>query len=144
MSLTPDQIARAVAERMLAEEGAAKAWGLELEDAREGYARASMTVRPDMTNGHGIGHGGMVFALADSVFAYACNSRNVRTVAQHASISFLTACHVGERLTAEARERTVEGRSGVYDITVTSGERTVAVFQGLSRTLGGPVIEDLP
>jgi acyl-CoA thioesterase len=142
MSRTPDQLAEAVARRMLSQEGAGAAWGLELEAAREGYARVAMVVRPDMTNGHGIAHGGMIFALADSAFAYACNSRNVGTVAQHASITFVSAAQVGERLVAEATERALAGRSGVYDITVSAGERTVAVFQGLSRTLGGPIIQD--
>lgn len=137
----PDDLARAVAETMLAREGAGAAWGVELEAAREGYARAAMTVRADMLNGHGAAHGGMIFALADSAFAYACNSRNQATVAQHAAISFLSPVREGERLTAEAQERTLEGRSGVYDVVVRAGERVVAVFQGLSRTVGGTVLE---
>ena len=137
----PDDLACAVAQTMLAREGAGAAWGLEIEAARQGYARAAMTIRADMLNGHGTAHGGMIFALADSAFAYACNSRNQATVAQHAAITFLSPVREGERLTAEAQERAVEGRSGVYDVVVRAGERVVAVFQGLSRTVGGAVVE---
>jgi acyl-CoA thioesterase len=135
-----DELARAVAETMLAREGTGPAWGLELESAREGYARVAMTIRPDMLNGHGTAHGGMIFALADSAFAYACNSRNATTVAQHAAITFLAPAREGDRLTAEAQERAGEGRSGVWDVTVRCGEQVVAVFQGLSRTVGGTVV----
>ena len=138
----PDELARKVAETMLAREGTGPAWGVTLEEAREGYARAAMTVRPDMLNGHGSAHGGMIFALADSAFAYACNSRNQTTVAQHASISFLSPVGEGERLVAEAHERATAGRSGVYEVTVRCGERVVAVFQGLSRAVGGAVVEE--
>lgn len=137
-----DDLAHAVASAMLSREGTGPAWGVELEAAREGYARAAMIVRPDMLNGHGTAHGGLIFALADSAFAYACNSRNQTTVAQHASISFLTPATLGERLVAEAVERGVQGRSGVYDVTVRADDRLVAVFQGLSRTIGGAVIDD--
>jgi len=143
MSLSPDQLAQAVAEHMFAREGLAPALGVEIEEVREGYARLSMTVRLDMTNGHGMVHGGMVFSLADCAFAYACNSRNVATVAQAASIVFLSSAQAGERLTVEAVERALEGRSGVYEMTVRSGERVVAVFQGQSRALGAPVIQDI-
>jgi acyl-CoA thioesterase len=135
-----DELARTVAETMLAREGTGPAWGLELEAAREGFARVAMTIRPDMLNGHGTAHGGMIFALADSAFAYACNSRNSTTVAQHASITFLAPAREGDRLTAEAQARAGEGRSGVYDVTVRCGDQIVAVFQGLSRTLGGAVV----
>jgi acyl-CoA thioesterase len=101
-----------------------------------------MTVRPDMLNGHAIAHGGMIFALADTAFAYACNSRNMSTVAQAASIVFLAKARAGERLVAEAREQALSGRSGVYAVTVTAQDgRTVAEFQGLSRSLGEPVLE---
>jgi acyl-CoA thioesterase len=103
-----------------------------------------MLVRPDMLNGHRIAHGGMIFALADTAFAYACNSRNVSTVAQQASIVFLAPAHEGERLSAEAKEQSLAGRSGVYAVTVRNGKGdTVAVFQGLSRAVGGEVVEEL-
>ena len=126
---------------MLSREGTGPACGIAIEEAREGYARVGMRLRADMLNGHGIGHGGMVFALADTAFAYACNSRNLRTVAAQASIVFLDAAHGGERLIAEAEEQALVGRSGVYHVRV-SGEdgRAIAEFQGYSRSLGGPVL----
>jgi acyl-CoA thioesterase len=137
-------LATRVARRMIAEEGTGPAWGLELEAAGEGYARVAMRLTPAMLNGFGIAHGGMIFALADSAFAYACNSRNVKTVAQSGSIVFLDAAHAGERLVAEARETTLRGRTGVYVITV-SGEdgRVVAEMQGLSRAIGGSTLADI-
>jgi acyl-CoA thioesterase len=126
---------------MLADEGTGPAWAIEIEEARDGYARIRMKLRPDMLNGHGIAHGGMIFALADTAFAYACNGRNLRTVAAQASIVFLDAARAGEVLVAEAREQATAGRSGVYIVSVrTEDGRAVAEFQGLSRTLGGPVI----
>jgi acyl-CoA thioesterase len=126
-----DEMARRVAEHLLSREGTGPAWGIEIEEAREGYARIAMTVRPDMLNGHAIAHGGMIFALADTAFAYACNSRNVSTVAQAASIVFLAQAQAGERLVAEAREQALCGRSGVYAVSVTSGDgRKIAEFQG--------------
>ena len=138
----PDELANKIAHTMLSREGTGAAWGIEIEEAREGYARIAMTVRRDMLNGHGIAHGGMVFALADTAFAYACNSRNVNTLAQHASITFLAPGKLGDRLVAEAWEEAAAGRSGVYTVVVTAptGEK-IAVFQGLSRTTGGPVLE---
>jgi acyl-CoA thioesterase len=143
-SETADALARRVADAMLASEGTGPAWNLVIEEAREGYARVRMPVRSDMTNGHGTGHGGMTFALADSALAYACNSRNSRSVAAHASISFLSPVQVGETLVAEAVERAREGRSGVYAVKVTADDgRTVAEFQGLSREIGGLLVEPI-
>lgn len=134
-------LGKAVAEAMHQTEGTSKAWDLKLEDAGEGWARASMILREDMMNGHGVAHGGMIFALADTAFAWACNSRNVKTVAHHASITFLSAGQKGERLVAEAQEETIAGRSGVYSVKVTGEDgRPVAIFQGLSRSIGGSVI----
>jgi acyl-CoA thioesterase len=137
-----DALARRVADTMLSKEGTGPSWGLVIEEAREGYARVRMMLRPDMANGHGIVHGGMIFSLADSAFAYACNSRNATTVAAHASISFLSPAKVGESLIAEAVERARSGRSGVYAVRVkTNDGRTVAEFQGLSREIGGAIVE---
>ena len=136
-----DQLANRVARSMLAVEGTGPAWGIAIEEAREGYARVAMAIRADMLNGHGTAHGGMIFALADSAFAYACNSRNLKSVAAHASIAFLDAAREGERLVAEAREAGLAGRSGVYNVTVRGeGDRVIAEFQGLSRSLGTSVI----
>jgi len=136
-----DKLARRVAETLLQREGTGPAWGIEIVDAREGYSSIRMKVRDDMLNGHRIGHGGMIFALADTAFAYACNSRNENTVAQNASISFLTPAQPGEVLRAEAREISRTGRSGVYQVSVRGQDgRAVAEFTGLSRTIGGNVI----
>jgi acyl-CoA thioesterase len=141
MSNAADALARRVAEHMLAREGTGPHWGIVIEEARAGYARLSMVVRADMLNGHRTAHGGMIFALADTAFAYACNSRNVSTVAQQASISFLAPAKEGARLIAEAREEAVAGRSGVYSVAVRSAEgENIAVFQGLSRAVGGAML----
>lgn len=134
--------ARNIAETMLQNEGTGPKWGIRIEAADVGYSRLSMTVRDDMLNSHKTTHGGMIFAFADTAFAYACNSRNEVTVAQSASIVFVDAVRSGEKIEAEAREIGVKGRSGVYSVTVRGGDgRVVAQFQGQSRTLGGPVID---
>jgi acyl-CoA thioesterase len=136
-----DALARRVADAMLAQEGTGPAWGITIDDAREGYALIRMTLRADMLNGHRIAHGGMIFALADTAFAYACNSRNESSVAQNATISFLAPAAVGDVLIAEARETARSGRGGVYQVSVKTGEGAViAEFTGLSRTIGGAVI----
>jgi len=137
-----DTLARKIADHLRGQEGTSAAWNIEIEDAREGYARIAMVVRKDMLNGHAICHGGMIFSLSDTAFAYACNSRNMETVAQNATISFLAPGREGDRLVAECREQALTGRSGVYAVTVTNqnGEK-IAVFQGLSRSLGGQVLK---
>ena len=141
--MSPDALADKVARSMLAAEGTGPAWGIEIEEAREGYARIRMILRADMLNGHGIAHGGIVFSLADTAFAYACNSRNLTTVAAQASIVFLSPAREGEVLIAECREQALAGRSGVYNASVrTEDGRAIAEFQGLSRNLGGPIIGD--
>ncbi len=141
--MSANDIAARVAATMLSREGTGPAWGIAIEEAREGYARISMRLRASMLNGHGTAHGGMIFALADTAFAYACNSRNVKTVAAQASISFLDAAREGELLTAEAQEQALAGRSGVYNASVRGEDgRFIAIFQGLSRTIGGPIIGD--
>jgi acyl-CoA thioesterase len=140
--MNPDELADRVAHEMLAAEGTGPAWGIRIEEARHRYARVSMIVRPDMLNGHGIGHGGMIFALADSAFAYVCNGANHASVAAQASIVFLDKVAEGETLIAEAEEVAREGRAGVTRVAVrTSDGRVIAEFTGYSRTLGGPVVE---
>ncbi len=137
-----ENLARRVADAMLACEGTGPAWGVVIEEAREGCARVSMRLGAEMLNGHGIAHGGMIFCLADTAFAYACNSRNQTSVGQQASIVFLAPAQLGETLVADAREASRAGRSGVYQVSVkTSDGRTIAEFTGLSRTIGGTVIE---
>jgi acyl-CoA thioesterase len=136
-----DQLADRVARAMLAEEGTGPAWGIVIEEARHGYARVSMVVRRDMLNGHGIAHGGMIFALADSAFAYVCNGGNHASVAAQASVIFLDKAAEGEILIAEAKEVAREGRAGVTHVSVrTADGRAIAEFTGYSRTLGGSVI----
>jgi acyl-CoA thioesterase len=139
--MTPDQMARRIAEHMLATEGTGPHWKLEILDVAVGFARLAMEVRADMLNGHGTAHGGMIFALADTAFAYACNSRNVATVAQSANITFLAPARLGDRLIAEARELSGAGRVGVYGVSVRRGDgQIIAEFQGLSRSIGGAIV----
>jgi acyl-CoA thioesterase len=139
--VTPDEIARKVADAMLAREGTGPAWGIEIEAVREGYARIRMRLTAAMLNGHRKAHGGMVYALADTAFAYACNSRNLRTVGAQASMTFLDGADEGEVLVAEAQEAALVGRSGVYNVSVrTDLGRPVAEFQGFSRSIGGEFI----
>ena len=138
--MNPDELANRVAHDMLAAEGTGPAWGIVIEEARVGYARLSMQVRADMLNGHRIVHGGMVFALADTAFAYVCNGGNEKTVAAQAGIVFLGSASEGETLIAEAEEAATAGRSGVTRVGVrTADGRPIAEFTGYSRTLGGPV-----
>ncbi len=138
-----DKLAKAIAKKLHSLEGTARAWDLKLEDSGADWACASMVVREDMLNGLGTTHGGMIFALADTVFAWACNSANVRTFAQHASITFLSAGKLGEKLTAQARLDAAEARTGVYTVHVKGDDgRIIAVFQGLSRTAGGEILEN--
>jgi len=137
-----NELASRVANAMLAAEGTGPAWDLKLEEAREDYARVSMVVRADMLNGHGYAHGGMIFALADSAFAYVCNGANHASMAAQASIVFLDKVREGETLIAEAQEVAREGRAGVTHVAVRAGDgRAVAEFTGYSRTLGGAVID---
>lgn len=120
---------------MLANDLATQALGIAIGDVAPGRATATMTVRPDMTNGHGICHGGYLFLLADSAFAFACNTYGTATVASGADVEFLAPVAVGEELVATAAEVVLRGRSGVYDVVVRRGDEVVAVFRGRSRTL---------
>jgi acyl-CoA thioesterase len=120
---------------MWAADQASRALGMELVEAADGHAVVRMTVRDDMVNGHGMCHGGLVAALADSAFAVACNSRGVPTVAAGFDVSLLRPARVGEVLVATAVERALLGRSGIYDVTVRCGDAAVAEFRGRSRTL---------
>ena len=139
--MNDDEMAGRVARGMLADEGTGPAWGIVIEEARAGYARLSMTIRAEMLNGHRIVHGGMVFALADTAFAYVCNGRNEKTVAAQASIVFLGSAEEGETLIAEADEAATAGRSGVTRVAVrTAKGRPIAEFTGYSRTIGGEVV----
>ena len=115
---------------------ASQGLSMSLDRVATGEAQLSMTVEPRMLNGHGTCHGGFIFALADSAFAFACNTTGEVSVAAHCQVSFLRPVHAGERLVAHATERQREGRAGIYDVRVTSGEAVVAEFRGHSRTTG--------
>lgn len=130
------------AEAMWKDDRASQGLGMRIEDVGPGAARLSMTVRPDMLNGHAICHGGFIFALADSAFAFACNSYNLVTVASGCSIDFVAPAREGDLLTAQARERSASGRTGVYDIEVTNqrGE-AVALFRGKSYRIKGQLFD---
>jgi acyl-CoA thioesterase len=120
---------------MMTADRASAALGIELVEHGPGWACARMTVREDMVNGHSLAHGGLVFALADTAFACACNSWGPVTVAAGAEIAFLAAAHAGDELQAEARVRTQRGRSGIYDVTVRRGDEVIAEFRGRSTEL---------
>ena len=136
--MTPEARARKCAELMFAQDSASPGLGMEIRDVGPGTAVLIMKVRPDMLNGHRICHGGFIFTLADSAFAFACNSYNQLVVAQQNQITYLAPGKEGEVLTATATETSRTGRSGIYDVTVTGDEgRTIALFRGLSRTVKG-------
>lgn len=138
--LSPDELARACADAMWREDNASSGLGMEILDIGAGRATLAMSVGPNMVNGHGIAHGGFIFTLADSTFAFACNSYNERTVAAHGNISFIRPGKLGDRLVATAREVSRSGRSGIYDIRVTVDDTTIAELRGHSRTIGGALV----
>jgi acyl-CoA thioesterase len=134
------QLAEQSAAAMYAKDVAAKALGITLMQVAPGEATMQMRVRDDMLNGHGICHGGLIFTLADTAFAYACNSYNVVAVAAGCSIEFLKPGQANDMLTAQAKEQTLSGRHGVYDITVrNSVGDLIALFRGKSAQLSKPV-----
>jgi acyl-CoA thioesterase len=137
------ELAKACAARMLERDAASQALGMVLEDARPGWARVSLTITETMVNGHAIAHGGVTFTLADSAFAFACNSRNEPNVALQASISFIGAVQLGDRLVAEAEEQSSKGRTGVYDVRVMRGDddELVALFRGVCYRIKGTVLD---
>ncbi|HET6627610.1 MAG TPA: hydroxyphenylacetyl-CoA thioesterase PaaI [Nocardioidaceae bacterium] len=138
---TVQKTAQRCAELMWSGDNASRSLGMELVDVAPGRATVRMTVREDMVNGHGIGHGGFTFSLADSAFAFACNTYNRRTVAASAEIAFRAPTRLGDVLTAAAVERSREGRDGVYDVTVLNGEAVVAEFVGRSKEIRGSFFE---
>lgn len=137
------ETARRCAEAMQAADSASRRLGIGISDVAPGEATATMTITDDMVNGHGICHGGYVFTLADTAFAYACNTYDDGTVAAGASIEFLEPVRAGARLVATAQETTRRGRSGIYDVTVATADGTVvAEFRGRSRSLGKRMLSD--
>ena len=143
-TIDPQALAQTVGDVMWSRDRATNALGMQLMAIQPGYALMSMPVRGDMVNGHHICHGGLIFTLADSAFAYACNSYNMNTVASACHIDFLAPGKEGEILEAEAVERSRAGRTGVYDVTVrTRSGTTVALFRGKSYRINGEVIAGL-
>ncbi len=133
-----DALARRSADTMLTDDQAAQHLGIRIQQVAAGRATLTMTVAATMVNGHGLCHGGYIFTLADTAFAYACNSYGQRTVAQHCDISFVAPGKLGMRLVADAVERHRAGRSGIYDVTVRDDTGvTIAEFRGLSRSIAG-------
>src|ERR1700755_329627 len=126
---------------MWADDRASQALGMSVDAVGPGTATLRMTVRDDMVNGHAIGHGGLTFTLADSAFAFACNSYNRSTVAASAAIRFRRPTRLGDPVVATATERERSGRDGVYDVRVTVGEEVVAVFVGRSKEIGGTLFD---
>ena len=146
VSPTTDEqaLAEAVADAMWSRDRACRALGITIKAVRPGYARMAMKVGGDMVNAHHICHGGFLFSLADTTFAYACNSYNRNTVASACHIDFLAPGKEGDTLEAEAVERSQSGRTGVYDVTVRdSSGKTIALFRGKSYRISGEVIAGL-
>ncbi|NMM37400.1 MAG: hydroxyphenylacetyl-CoA thioesterase PaaI [Glaciimonas sp.] len=140
----PQALAEQVSAVMWSRDRATNALDMQILKVKPGYAMMSMPVRPDMVNGHAICHGGYIFTLADSAFAYSCNSYNQNTVASACHIDFLAPANEGDILEAEAVEQSLSGRTGVYDVTVrTRGGKTIALFRGKSYRISGEVIAGL-
>jgi acyl-CoA thioesterase len=140
----PQTVAEAVRDKMFAHDAVAKSFGMAIEVIGPGYARVTMAVRPDMVNGFGICHGGVITTLADTAFAFACNSHNELTLASGIIIDILNPGEVGDRLVAEAREIVINGRLGLYDILVTNQHgKQVAFMRGRSHTLKGKRVVEL-
>ncbi len=138
----PQALAELAGKTMFERDSASQALGMLLAEIRPGYARMSMPVRQDMLNGHQICHGGYIFMLADSAFAFACNSHNHNTVGAGCNIEFLAPGRLADLLTAEAIEQTLAGKTGVYDVKVTNQDgRVVALLRGKSHRIGGMVAE---
>ncbi|WP_328597143.1 hydroxyphenylacetyl-CoA thioesterase PaaI [Curvivirga aplysinae] len=138
MALTDKEVAEKSATAMWANDDASKGLGMDLVEVDAGYAKITMPITKSQTNGLDTCHGGFIFTLADSAFAFACNSRNQQTVAQHCSINFVAPAFEGDVLCAEAKEVAVYGRSGIYDIRVTNQKNElIAEFRGNSRSIRG-------
>lgn len=136
-TLSPDDLARACADAMWKEDDASVSLGMTIVEVGPGRATLSMIVQPHMVNGQRIAHGGFIFALADSAFAFACNSHNEKAVAAQGSITFIKPGRLGDLLVAHAREISRSGRSGIYDVQVKVGEEVIAEFRGHSRVIAG-------
>ncbi|HEY7842765.1 MAG TPA: hydroxyphenylacetyl-CoA thioesterase PaaI [Bradyrhizobium sp.] len=136
-TLSPDDLARACADSMWKEDDASSGLGMKIVEVGSGRATLTMRVAPHMVNGQRIAHGGFIFTLADSAFAFACNSHNQKSVAAQGDITFIRPGKLGDELVATAREISRSGRSGIYDVQVTVDGEVIAEFRGHSRTIGG-------
>jgi len=136
----PQALAELAGRTMFERDPASQALGMALAEIRPGYARMTMTVRADMLNGHATCHGGYIFMLADSAFAFACNSHNLSTVGAACTIDYLAPGRVGDVLVAEAVEQALQGKTGIYDVTVKAEDgRMIALFRGKSHRVSGTV-----
>jgi len=141
--MTPEERAKRAAAAMWEGDNASPWFGMSLDAVSPGKAVMSLIVAGHHTNGHGICHGGVIFALADSCFAFACNSYNTNAMAQHNTISFIAPGRLGDHLTAEAREVSLQGRSGIYDVRVTrQGGEVIAEMRGCSRVIKGSLFDE--
>lgn len=141
--MTPKERAEKSAEAMWSDDHASAWFGMAIDAVDEGTAVLSMQVERHHCNGHGMCHGGVTFSLADSAFAFACNSRNQVTVAQTNAITYVAPAQMGDRLTATAREVSLTGRSGIYDVTVTNQDgKVIAEFRGGSRAIKGQLFRE--
>ncbi|MCA1247230.1 hydroxyphenylacetyl-CoA thioesterase PaaI [Massilia sp. MS-15] len=142
MHSDPQALAELAGQTMYERDPASQALGMTLDAIRPGYARMSMRVRADMLNGHATCHGGYIFMLADSAFAFACNSHNFNTVGAGCTIDYLAPGFEGDLLVAEAVEQALQGKTGVYDIKVSNQDgRMVALFRGKSHRVSGTVAD---
>lgn len=139
--LSAQEIARRAGDALWAKDKTAHSLGMELLAIGPGTASLAMIVAPTMTNGHDTAHGGFIFTLADTAFAFACNSHGLVTVAAQCSITYIRPGRAGDRLVATASEISLAGRSGIYDIQVTAKDKVIAEFRGHSRTIGGSFVE---
>ena len=141
--MTPKEKAEKSATAMWENDNSSPWVGIDMVEVDEGRAVMSLTVKKHHTNGHGICHGGIIFTLADTAFAFACNSRNQSTVAQHNTISFVSPGALGDTLTARAEELSLIGKNGIYDVTVTNQVgRIIAEFRGCSRAIRGQLFDE--
>ncbi|MBI4989009.1 MAG: hydroxyphenylacetyl-CoA thioesterase PaaI [Rhodocyclales bacterium] len=141
MHKDPQELAEAVGAAMFPRDRNAHFLGIRLDEIRPGYARMSLSVRPEMTNGHDVCHGGIIYTLADTAFAYACNSHNGNALASACSIDYLAPAHPGDTLGVVCEERHLAGRTGVYDAVVTNQDgKRIALFRGKSHRVQGEVV----
>lgn len=141
--MTPKERAEKSAAAMWSSDQSSQWFGMTLVEVDEGLSVMNLVVQPHHANGHGICHGGVIFALADSAFAFACNSRNQSTVAQQNQVTYLAPAQIGDTLTATARETSLTGRSGITDVTVINqDEKAIAEFRGLSRAIKGHLFDE--